>query len=137
MILVVLTQQYNHIKALLDSLNLYKFSIVTISFGGVLAYYLMFYFPERVTKALIHDVHYNSSSVYKDSSFFVKEISTKNWIIPKKSSIPVIFFLHKGSFVQQIHVLELMQIFTKITFVFFTYVFVRYTLVIDNCKCLD
>ena len=114
-----LTQKYNHIKALLDSLNLYKFSICSISFGGIIAYYLMFYFPERVTKAIIHDFHYNSSCNYPNSFFCVKEINTKNWTIPQHSDIPILFLLHRGSFVKKNNVLQIINIFTKIKFIFF------------------
>lgn len=114
-----LTSKHSQIVQELDKYNLQKFIIYTISFGGFIAFYLMFYFPERVSKAIIHDFHFDSCSNDPKSFFYVPNISTQNWNIPKNIDIPILLLMHKGKFINKKQALQIASIFINLKFILF------------------
>lgn len=106
-----LPSKHNEIVAELDKHNLHKFTISAFSFGSFMSFYLIYHLPERVEKALLHDFYLHASSIYSKY-----DISFDNWLIPKRSTTPILFFLNQDKHVPKKEIKLLKSIFTNIRF---------------------
>ncbi len=96
--------------------NLYKFTISSLSFGGLIAYYLIFHLNERIEKAYIHDYHYSTESLAYSEGMTV-EFSKNNWTIPKKCKTPLLIQVHTGNFLTIKKIKLLKNQFSNISFI--------------------
>ncbi|MFL1781419.1 hypothetical protein ABSA28_01144 [Candidatus Hepatincolaceae symbiont of Richtersius coronifer] len=111
------------IENLLNKYDLKKFTVSSISFGGLLAFYLIFYFSERIEKAFIFDFHYKSCSLSNSNDLYNPKIITKNWLIPKNLDTPIVFYLtssykdFRRSYISKPFIIDLLNIFKNIRFI--------------------
>ncbi len=129
-----LPSKHNKIVAELNKHNLHYFAVYGQSFGGFLAFYLIFHLSERVEKAFIHDYYINSHPSYNktpNKARHITNINLQNWIIPKKSNIPILFLLFEGNYITTKEIKELNTIFSNITFIT---VFIYHHLIFEQTK---
>lgn len=128
-----LPSHHEQIIAELNKNNLYKFTISSLSFGGLMAYYMMFYMPDRVEKVFIQDYHWNSTQ-----RIINKQVNVSNWNIPKQCSVPIVVNICRGlingdwnnaTFLSDKEIVSLWMKFISISFIF---TFSRHTLLYDN-----
>lgn len=108
-----LPSKHGFIEEQLNKHNLYNFIVSSLSFGGLLAFYLIFHFPQRVQKAFIHDYTYHIT--------FPMKVPTNltNWKFTP-SDIPICFYLFKGTGatnVKKAHIKDLLKLCNKINFI--------------------
>lgn len=107
-----LKEKYNDIKAELDKNNLYNFIINTRSFGSLIGFFIIFHFPNRVNKAIIHDYSFRSNWPITSDKF-----NLNKWNIHQVKTLPIVFYLYQGFSVNKQMVKELIKLFPNIFFI--------------------